>query len=119
MTLPDLFAPGWTAVLVNHLWQSTAVALLAWLLTIALRDNEARIRYAIWMIASIKFLVPFSLLARIGEHWAKPAFPKPERPQCIPSSKSSACHSGSFRLRVTAERQRIQCTRIYLQLHAH
>ncbi len=34
MNLPDLFAPGWTAVLVNHLWQSTAVALLAWLLTL-------------------------------------------------------------------------------------
>jgi len=80
MNLPDIFAPGWTAVLVNHLWQSTTVALLAWLLTFALRDNEARIRYAIWMIASIKFLVPFSLLTRIGEHWSKPVFTKPGAP---------------------------------------
>ena len=61
----------------NHLWQSTAVILVAWLLTISLRDNPARIRYAIWMIASIKFLFPFALLTRIGEHWAKPVFTKP------------------------------------------
>lgn len=79
MTL-GFFTPAWTAVLVNHLWQSTAVALLAWLLTMALRDNEARIRYAIWMIASIKFLVPFSLLTRIGEHWAKSVFTRPGAP---------------------------------------
>ena len=70
------WAPAWTSALINHLWQSTAVALLAWLLTIALRDNAARIRYAIWMIASIKFVVPFSLLTRIGEHWARPSLSK-------------------------------------------
>ncbi len=32
------------------------------------------------MIASIKFLVPFSLLTRIGEHWSKPVFTKPGAP---------------------------------------
>lgn len=57
----------------NHLWQSTAVALVAWLLTIALRNNSARIRYLVWVGASLKFLLPFSVLTRIGAHFAKPA----------------------------------------------
>jgi len=72
MTIPDLLTPSLTSALVDHLWQSTAVALLAWLLTIALRNNAARVRYAVWMVASIKFLVPFRLLTSIGAHWAKP-----------------------------------------------
>jgi beta-lactamase regulating signal transducer with metallopeptidase domain len=85
MNLPDLFAPSWTTVLVNHLWQSTAVVLVAWLLTLSLRTNPARVRYAIWMIASIKFLFPFALLTSLGEHWAthNPA------PQVSPSLHSA------------------------------
>ena len=34
----------WTAALVNHLWQSTIVAALALLLTLALKKNQARVR---------------------------------------------------------------------------
>ena len=67
------WAPAWTASLVNHLWQSTAVVLVAWLLTLLLRNNSARVRYVIWMIASIKFLVPFALLSKIGALWATAA----------------------------------------------
>ncbi len=52
--------------LANHLWQSTAFALAAWLLTLALRGNHARVRHALWIAASIKFLVPFSLLIAAG-----------------------------------------------------
>ncbi|HEX8924419.1 MAG TPA: M56 family metallopeptidase, partial [Terriglobales bacterium] len=63
---------GWPAALLNHLWQSTAVVLLAWLLTIALRNNAARVRHAIWLIASIKFLLPFQLLSLLGTRMAKP-----------------------------------------------
>ncbi|HZP06022.1 MAG TPA: M56 family metallopeptidase [Terracidiphilus sp.] len=73
MTLPEFLTLSWTAALINHLWQSTAVALLAWLITIALRNNAARVRYATWLFASIKFLIPFSVMTRIGAHWAKPA----------------------------------------------
>jgi len=73
MTIPEFWTHGWTSPLINHLWQSTALALLAWLLTVALRNNQARVRYAIWLSASIKFLIPFSLMARIGAHWAKSA----------------------------------------------
>jgi len=64
--------------LANHLWQSTAFGFLAWLLTLGLRKNQARVRYAIWLTASIKFLVPFSLLVSMGNllpHSRHPAAP--------------------------------------------
>ena len=72
MTMPGLWSGAWESALFNHLWQSTAVAMVAWLLTLALHNNSARVRYAIWLIASVKFLVPFSLLMKVGAHWAKP-----------------------------------------------
>ncbi len=39
----------------NHLWQSTLFAVLAGLLTLALRGNRARVRHAVWLAASLKF----------------------------------------------------------------
>jgi len=68
----ELLTSGWTVALLNHLWQSTAVALLAWLLTLALRNNSARVRYAIWLVASIKFMLPFQFLAYVGTRLASP-----------------------------------------------
>jgi beta-lactamase regulating signal transducer with metallopeptidase domain len=50
----------------NHLWQSTAFSLLAALLALCLRKNYARTRYWIWLAASIKYLIPFSILVSIG-----------------------------------------------------
>ncbi len=50
----------------NHLWQSTAFAAIAALLTLALRKNHARVRHAVWLAASIKFLIPISLLIVLG-----------------------------------------------------
>ena len=68
----------WNSVpvaIANHLWQSTLVALVAGLLTLAVRKHHARIRYWIWLAASLKFLVPFSLLVRLGDtlSWFRPA----------------------------------------------
>jgi uncharacterized protein (TIGR03435 family) len=37
---------------------------------LALRNNRAQIRYWLWLAASLKFLVPFSLLIGIGTHLA-------------------------------------------------
>lgn len=54
------------AGLADHLWQSTVFAAVAALLALALRKNSARVRYAIWLVASLKFLVPFSLLVAAG-----------------------------------------------------
>jgi bla regulator protein blaR1 len=55
-----------TSAVGNHLWQSTVLAAVAWLLTLALRKNQARTRYWLWTIASVKFLVPFSFLVAMG-----------------------------------------------------
>jgi beta-lactamase regulating signal transducer with metallopeptidase domain len=52
----------------NHLWQSTLFAIAVWLLTLALRKNHAAVRYGLWTAASVKFLIPFSLLVSIGSH---------------------------------------------------
>jgi len=53
----------------NHLWQSTVFAAAVAVLTIALRHQQARVRYALWLAASLKFLVPFSLLIAVGGEW--------------------------------------------------
>ena len=56
----------------NHLWQSTLFAAVAAIMTLALRKNQARIRYRLWLAASVKFLIPFSLLISLGGHLARP-----------------------------------------------
>ena len=65
------------AAVVNHLWQSTLFAAAAGLLTLALRKNHAGARYGLWLAASVKFLVPFSLLVAMGSHvtWRTGATP--------------------------------------------
>ena len=55
-----------TAMLINHLWQSTVFAALAGLSVLALRQHGAHVRYWVWFAASVKFLVPFSALAALG-----------------------------------------------------
>ncbi len=50
----------------NHLWQSTLFAAAAGLLTLFLRNNRAHVRFCLWLAASVKFLVPFSLLMLVG-----------------------------------------------------
>src|SRR4051812_15032295 len=60
MTYADL------SPLANHLWQSTIFGAGLFLLTLMLRKNRAAVRYWIWLAASIKFLVPFSVLVSFG-----------------------------------------------------
>jgi uncharacterized protein (TIGR03435 family) len=59
--IPNGFLP-----IANHLWQSTLFAGIAGLLTLLLRNNRAHARYCLWLAASAKFLVPFSLLMLAG-----------------------------------------------------
>src|SRR5689334_15872443 len=63
------------APLANHLWQSTIFAGAAGLLTLVLRKNRAQTRYWLWLTASAKFLIPFSLLISLGSQLgsSKPA----------------------------------------------
>ncbi|HTZ75919.1 MAG TPA: M56 family metallopeptidase [Candidatus Aquilonibacter sp.] len=58
--------PTELAPIASHIWQSTLFAAAAVLLTLALRRNHARVRYAILLAASYKFLLPFSWLVRFG-----------------------------------------------------
>ncbi len=59
--IPNEFLP-----IANHLWQSTLFAAAAGLLTLLLKSNRAHVRFCLWLAASVKFLVPFSLLMLVG-----------------------------------------------------
>src|SRR6202163_1376791 len=63
--------PGVAPALGNHLWQSTLFAIVAGLLTLLLRKNRARVRYWLWLAASVKFLVPFSMLVMAGGYFCR------------------------------------------------
>ncbi len=67
--IPENFSATGTA-LANHLWQSTLFAFVAAGFTLALRKNQASLRHHLWLAASLKFLVPFSLLVTLGGHLA-------------------------------------------------
>ena len=59
--IPESLSP-----IANHLWQSTLVAGITGIVTLALRKNSARVRHWVWVAASLKFLIPFSVLVAIG-----------------------------------------------------
>ena len=65
--------------LLAHLWQSTLCVFVAWLLTLALKNNRASVRYCVWLAASVKFLVPFSLLVSAGSELGSRALPASEQ----------------------------------------
>jgi len=65
-TMWNSMAPG----MGNHVWQSTLFAVAAGLLTLILRKNHARARYWLWLAASVKFLIPFSILVNLGSRLA-------------------------------------------------
>jgi uncharacterized protein (TIGR03435 family) len=73
--IPTYLSANWRTLapaLGNHLWQSTLCLVVAGLLTLVFRKNHARVRYGLWLAASIKFLIPFSLLIILGNNLAKP-----------------------------------------------
>jgi hypothetical protein len=60
--------------LANHLWQSTVFAATMWALALWLRHNRAAVRYWLWLAASVKFLIPFSVLMGTGSQlWRRTA----------------------------------------------
>jgi TonB family protein len=54
--------------LLTHLWQSTLCVGVAAVLAYALRHAPARTRHVIWLVASLKFLMPLSLLVIAGNY---------------------------------------------------
>ena len=88
-----------TTDIFNHLWQSTVFAGVVALLSLALRRNRARLRYGIWFVASVKFLVPFAALAAAGSLlWKAGACAHRvcrdvAGGPCTPGHHSRSCHS--------------------------
>ena len=69
--IPNHLSATWPSLapaLGNHLWQSTVFVIAAGLLTLVLRENHARVRYWLWLAASVKFLIPFSLLVAVANY---------------------------------------------------
>jgi hypothetical protein len=44
-----------TQFIINHLWQSSCFVLVAGLLAFGLRKNSPKVRYWVWLSASLKF----------------------------------------------------------------
>jgi len=61
--------------LLDHLWQSTLFALPLGALTLLLRRHAASLRFWLWFAASVKFLVPFSVLMVLGGAVTLPVVP--------------------------------------------
>lgn len=72
-----------TALVLDHLWQSTLFAAGAGLLTLALRNNGAHIRFWVWFAASVKFLIPFSALTALGSALLTPIVPQIPAPHLL------------------------------------
>jgi uncharacterized protein (TIGR03435 family) len=64
----------------NHLWQSTLLCCVVALMMPMLRRNRAAVRHRLWLAASVKFLIPFSLVVSLAVRmeWRKaPAAVRP------------------------------------------
>lgn len=53
-------------LLTIHIWQSSIVAFALSAAALSLRKAPARVRYRLWLLASLKFLLPCSLLIELG-----------------------------------------------------
>jgi bla regulator protein blaR1 len=100
------------SVVADHLWQSTVFAAIVWALTSAFKRHHARVRYWMWMAASVKFLVPFAALVAVGGWlaWASPTDVRPDVPPIVsavgqplsslaPPAIASSAGSGSRQMR--------------------
>jgi bla regulator protein BlaR1 len=67
----------------DHLWQSTIFAIAIGILARTWQSNQARLRYWLWLAASLKFLLPFSLLTAIGLHLGPRLVSSPAAPQML------------------------------------
>src|SRR5690242_13689971 len=68
--------------MINHLWQSTVFTIAVGLLALALRKNRASLRHWLWFTASIKYLIPLSLLMSLGQQ-VQPNTPRLARPVAV------------------------------------
>jgi beta-lactamase regulating signal transducer with metallopeptidase domain len=59
------------AGLLDHIWQSSLFAGCIGILTLLFRRNGAAVRFWLWFAASVKFLLPFAVLAMAGAYLAR------------------------------------------------
>src|SRR5581483_1370037 len=99
--------PAYLSPIANHLWQSSLFAAIIGSLTLALRNNRARVRHWVWLAASLKFLIPFSVLISLGGqiHWRSAAqttqssvsvvMEEVSQPFTVPAASPEAISAGS------------------------
>jgi bla regulator protein BlaR1 len=73
----------------DHLWQSTLFAVAVWLIALAMKWKRAEVRHGLWVAASAKFLIPFSLLVGIGSPFSVLQHSVPEQAPAAYSAVSS------------------------------
>ncbi|HEY1758136.1 MAG TPA: M56 family metallopeptidase [Bryobacteraceae bacterium] len=76
--------------MLDHLWQSTLFAGLAWLLTLLLKKNRARVRYWVWFVASMKFLAPAAVLVTLGSQVSWRTAPPVSSPVVVQQTEGSS-----------------------------
>ena len=76
----------------NHLLQSTLCVAVLWILTLVLKSNRAATRYWLWLTASLKFLVPFSLITTVGNKLSMQATSTTLLPR-LPAAIRDASHT--------------------------
>src|SRR6188474_1603477 len=62
--------------IIEHIWESTVVAIAAGGVSLIFRRNSASVRYWIWFAAALKFLVPFAALAAFATQFSLPQSPQ-------------------------------------------
>ena len=72
MTLPEPLIG-----VANHVWQSTFFAAAIALVCAVLRNHRAGVRHALWVCASVRFLVPASALVALASDLPRRNPPKP------------------------------------------
>ena len=76
-----LLSSSFLSELANHMWQTTIFVGIVIAITRAMRGNRACVRHAMWLAASVKFALPFSLLVAVGS-----AIEWPRTPLALPST---------------------------------
>ena len=77
-----LLSSWFLSELANHMWQTTIFVGIVAAITLAMRGNRACVRHAMWLAASVKFALPFSLLVAVGNaiDWPRTTLALPSTP---------------------------------------
>ena len=95
---------GWPTISGNPRFSWSSVGAL----TLLFRRNSAVVRYRLWLIASAKFLIPFSFLVGIGgllQLASGPAVHTNGSAGCGPANQSAICSTAGLRIRFHARPQ--------------